>query len=237
MDLVKIKKFWDAQAQKAKYLKLEGVANLEENPELLSKKIKVEKDKVLKIVNLDSSMSILDLGEGAGQWSFHFSKYVKKVVAVEYSQSMCNLGRDAAKKSEIDNVEFINIAAQDYKTNIKFDLIYISGLLIYLNDKDCNILLSQCAKYLKHEGRLVLRDGTGINSRYDINNRYSETLKTYYSATYRTSEQYIMLFKSKGFLVSQHEDMFEQDSPLNKWKETRLRIYEFKKDEILEELL
>ncbi len=230
MDSVKIKKFWDAQAQKAKYLKLEGIANLEENPELLSKKIKAEKDKVMKIVNLDSSMRVLDLGSGAGQWSFCFSKHVNRVVAVEYTQNMCNLARDEAKKNSVNNVDFINIAAQDYKTNMKFDLVYISGLLIYLNDKECNTLLSQCVKYLKHGGRLVLRDGTGVNSRYDINDRYSETLDAYYSATYRTIEQYISLFVSKGLFVVQHEDMFSQDSPLNKWKETRLRIYEFKNE-------
>jgi cyclopropane fatty-acyl-phospholipid synthase-like methyltransferase len=232
MDSAKIKNFWDAQAQKSKYLKLEGVANLEENPELLSKKIEAEKDKIMKIVNLDSSMRVLDLGSGAGQWSFRFAKHVNRVVAVEYSQDMCNLALNEAKKSGINNIEFVNISAQDYRTNMKFDLIFISGLLIYLNDKECNILLSQCVRYLKHGGRLVLRDGTGVNSRYDINDRYSETLDAYYSATYRTIEQYISLFESKGLLVIQHEDMFLQGSPLNKWKETRLRIYEFKKNKV-----
>jgi ubiquinone/menaquinone biosynthesis C-methylase UbiE len=229
LDADKIKKFWDAQAQKVKHLKLEGIANLEEDPQLLQAKIEKETRKIMGIVNLDKSMRVLDLGAGVGQWSFRFSEYAKQVVAVEYSSDMCYLAIQEANNLGIDNIEFVNIAAQDYHTDASFDFIYISGLLIYLDDKESEQLIQQCAKHLSQDGRLVLRDGTGINGRHEINDNYSKALNAYYSATYRTADQYISLFESHGFILIKHEDMFEAGSALNKWEETRLRVYQFRK--------
>lgn len=61
-----------------------------------------------------------------------------------------------------------------------------------------------------------------------IVDKYSEALKTHYSALYRTRDEYIEMFKRIGYSLIRDEDMFEEGSPLNKWKETRLRVYLFK---------
>ena len=44
---------------------------------------------------------------------------------------------------------------------------------------------------------------------------------------YRTREEYVDMFEGIGFNLLRDEDMFEEESPLNKWKETRLRVYLF----------
>ena len=61
--------------------------------------------------------------------------------------------------------------------------------------------------------------------RYEIINKYSEALKTYYSALHRSREESLDLFRDIDFEVLRDEDMFEEGSPLNKWAETRLRLY------------
>ena len=230
LDADKVKNFWDAQAKKSKHLKLEGVANLEEDPKLLEEKIETEKRKVMGKINLDKSKRALDLGAGAGQWSLRFAELAKEVVAVEYSAEMCDLARSEAEKLGVNNIDFVTSPAQDYQSDELFDFIFISGLLIYLDDEECELLVSRCAQHINARGDLFLRDGTGIKGRHEISNKYSEGLDAYYSATYRTPEQYIDLFTGNGFSLVNHEDMFEEGSSLNKWEETRLRVYQFKRN-------
>jgi SAM-dependent methyltransferase len=230
LDQAKIKEFWDAQAKKSKKLRIEGIANLEEDPTLLEEKVKLEYDKIINKIDLSSINSrVLDLGAGVGQWSFIFSKIAKKVDAVEYSIDMLDLAIKEGSRRNITNVNYINSPAQEFQSSNKYDLIWISGLLIYLSDDDCERLVSNCYSMLRNAGTLLLRDGTGVKQRHEIDNSYSKDLDSYYSATYRTSEEYMALFNSIGFKLVEDEDMFEDGSRLNKWKETRLRVYKFEK--------
>jgi len=52
-------------------------------------------------------------------------------------------------------------------------------------------------------------------------------LETTYSAIYRTREELIEIFKKIGFQLIKDEDMFPEGSVLNKFPNTRLRIYKF----------
>jgi len=229
IDPVKVKEFWDAQARKSKRMRIEGVANLEEDPALLEMKVQAEKAKIMGMVSLNPASRVLDLGAGAGQWSFRFAEQAEDVVAVEYSGEMLELARNERERLGTDNVTLVQMTAQDYVSEKPFDLVFISGLLIYLADEDCEKLAAQCADNTLSGGILILRDGTGILGRYEINNRFSEALNAHYSAIYRTAEDYVSLFERHGFRLRRHEDMFEEGSPLNKWKETRLRVYCFEK--------
>ena len=229
IDKEKVKNFWDLQALKAESLRLEGVANLEEDPSLLDKKIAYEFSKVMSWVNLELTTSkVLDLGSGAGQWSFHFGKIAKQVTAVEYSKEMLNLAIKEAQLNRIDNIEFIYGDAQSYNSNIKFDLIWLSGLLIYMNDEECEDTIKNCSKMLDPNGSLILRDSTGYPNRYEIQNEYSASLNSTYSACYRSVKEYTEVFRKYGFKLLRDQDMFPEGSQLNKWINTRLRLYEFR---------
>lgn len=229
IDPFKVKNFWEMQALKAQSLRLEGISNLEEDPKLLDKKIKHEYKKVMDWVNFNPKISnVLDLGSGTGQWSFRFSKIAKNVTAVEYSREMLNLAIEVSNINKVENVEFIHESAQNFFAEKKFDLIWISGLLIYLNDRECEELINNCSKMISASGSLILRDATGYPNHYEINNQYSESLNSYYSACYRTAKEYSELFRKFGFMPIKDEDMFPEGSSLNKWNETRLRVYEFK---------
>ena len=65
-------------------------------------------------------------------------------------------------------------------------------------------------------------------SKNDAERIISETLKMEYSALYRTHSEYNTIFKQIGFSLLRAEDMFEEGSLLNKYSETRLRLYLFK---------
>ncbi|MCK4664966.1 MAG: class I SAM-dependent methyltransferase [Bacteroidales bacterium] len=228
LDDRKVKKFWESQAKKVGCVNPEGIANLEEDPQLLDLKVKKEKEKIFSLLHLQKSMKLLDLGSGTGQWSFLFAKHVDSVYGVEYSKGMYEIAIKRKEQLGVKNVNFINEKAQKFKSNELYDVIFISGLIIYLNDGDFNLLLNNIENCSHLDTIILLRDGTAINRRHEIKNQYSKNLKSYYSATYRTSDMYIDSFRKQGFQLIKDEDIFEKESPLNKWEETRLRVYLFK---------
>lgn len=223
-----IKDFWTAQAKKIN-VKKEGISNLEEDEALLEEKIILEYEKIFPIIEtcLNKDSKVLDLGSGSGQWAYRFSPLAKSVTLVEFSEEMMGLAKNNSTE-KFNNLEFILSEAQDFLSSEVYDLIWISGLLIYLTDQELVKLISNCRQMLALDGRLILRDGTGLDERYEISNQFSENLGHNYSATYRTSEEYIAEFIKKGFELIDHCDVFEAGSKLNKWKETRLRLYQFK---------
>jgi len=227
MDSDKIKKFWNNRAQQCEQGQSFSITNLEENDELQILKVRLELEHISRLLDITPDMKVLDLGAGVGAWSLLFAAQCKKVVAVEYSDKMLKIAKQIAKDKLVDNIDFVCRNVLDYRTSEKYDIIFCSGLLLYLDDVQIGKLLTNITGYSKKGTILLLREPAGIQGRYEIVNKYSETLKAYYSALYRTSEEYINLFKRISYSHVYDEDMFEAGSPLNKWKETRLRVYVF----------
>ena len=130
---------------------------------------------------------------------------------------------------KIENIEYFCSNAISFQTDEQFDFIFISGLLLYLSNKDIKNLVSEIPKYSKKNTRLVLREPTGVNGQHTIIDKYSENLNESYSAIYRTRQDLISIFEEMGFFLDMDDDMFKDGSPLNKWEETKLRLYLFTK--------
>ncbi len=109
------------------------------------------------------------------------------------------------------------------------DCVFISGLFVYLTDEQAARLMANVRRLVKPGGTLVLRDGTSILPvRHQIVDRFSEILKAYYSAVYRTAPEYHALFADAGFTLVRDGQVFPEGCPLNKFAETRLRYYLFR---------
>jgi len=228
LDKEKIKSFWDSRADTYQNLAFESIANLEQDPENLKLKIQLETEKVADYLGPIAGKTILDLGAGVGQWSFRFIEAgAASVTAVEYSQPLAEIGRTEAAHRNVADLFFEVSAAEQFLDGKTYDIVFISGLLVYMNEEQAALLVRNLVEFC-HSGTVVLlRDGTGITGRYEINNRMSEHLQSTYSALYRTREEYLELFAKKGFRLQRDENMFDEGCPLNKYPETRLRIYRF----------
>lgn len=226
----KVKKFWDNRSALYNKLPFESIVNMEHDPELLKIKVQDETTKVFSWLPSLKGKSILDLGAGVGQWTFRFHEHgASRIVAVEYSEPLVEIGRLEAQSRQAENIEFIVSGAEDFISNERFDVIFISGLFVYLNDRQVETLISNL-KNVVHEGTIImLRDGTGLVERYEINNQFSELLQTEYSALYRTAQEYKAIFKRVGFDTYKDENIFPEGHVLNKYPETRLRLYYFGK--------
>ena len=224
-----IKNFWNKRAEK--YIKEETLSatNLEEDVKLQKMKVELERDKILSSIKLTANDICLDLGCGFGAWSEILSSYVKKIIGVDYIPKMIQIAKENSKLRKIKNIEYFCSNAISFQTDKKFDFIFISGLLLYLSNKDIKNLVSEIPKYSKKNTRLVLREPTGVNGQHTIIDKYSENLNESYSAIYRTRQDLISIFEEMGFFLDMDDDMFKDGSPLNKWEETKLRLYLFTK--------
>lgn len=228
IDQDKVKAFWDARARTYESLAFESIANLEQDSENLQLKIQLETRKVSEFLGSVSGMTVLDLGAGVGQWAFRFAEAgARSVMAVEYSSPLAEIGEAEALRRGFDTVRFKVSAAEDFSTKTPYDLVFISGLFVYMNDDQAERLVARLHCFCHDRTKVLLRDGTALVSRHEINDRMSEHLQTRYSAIYRTCQEYTDLFARHGFVLLRDENVFDEGCPLNKYPETRLRIYHF----------
>jgi SAM-dependent methyltransferase len=228
IDPADVKRFWDERA--ARHADDPGLTNLEEDPELRALKIRLEEarvDEYLGVMAPDAA--VLDLGGGNGHWAFKLAPRVGSIHVVDYCEPLVVRGRARAAELGAGTVTFSRSAAQDFDSERPFDLVFISGLLLYLNDGELQQLLGRIRGYTRPGAAVVLRDGTGVPARYEITKRWSEALQANYAAIYRTREEYIAAFAGVGFTCLRDSDMFEPGCVLNKFPETRLRIYRFER--------
>jgi SAM-dependent methyltransferase len=227
IDGARVKAFWESQGRKLGSVAVESIANLEERPDLLAEKLRLEQDAILPHLPLRPYAAVLDLGAGVGQWSFRFAPSVRRVVAVEYAESMAAIARAEAERLRCTNVEFVVAAAEDYVAQERFDLIFISGLLLYLTDTAARRVLDGARAALQPGGVVFIRDAISVQShRHVIANRYSAALRADYSALYRTRPELRAMFAAAGLRLEHEQQVFPEGSRLNKFPETRL--YTFK---------
>lgn len=229
IDQAKVKRFWDSRAATYQSLAFESIANLEQDPANLELKIRLETEKVFGWLGDIKGRTILDLGAGVGQWSFRFvDRGARHVTAVEYSEPLVEIGRKEATDRGVTNLDFVASPAEKFAPNQPYDIVFISGLFVYMTDAQSDALLANLPRACTSDTLVLLRDGTGIANRHEINDRRSDHLQAQYSATYRTRNQYAALFSAAGFELIDDENMFDEGCPLNKYPETRLRIYRFR---------
>ena len=231
IDKDKVKSFWDARARTYQSLPFESIANLEQDPKNLELKIQLETAKVFDWLPPMTGKSILDLGAGVGQWTFRFvDRQASHVTAVEYSEPLAEIGRKEAQARRLANVDFVVSGAEQFRTSKDFDIVFISGLFVYLNDDQSAALMQNLPSFCRPDTVVLLRDGTGLEVRHEIRDQHSQHLNAQYSATYRTRDEYVALFAAAGFVLRRDENMFLDPCPLNKYPETRLRIYKFERN-------
>lgn len=226
IDHDKIREFWIRRGEREGNIAFESLANLEEDERLLGLKIRLEKERLLPLLNLSADSDVLDLGAGNGQWALRFAPMSRSVTAVDYSPTMLAIGRRKAMETGCGNIEFIESPIETFVPAKRYATVFVSGLFIYLDNSRASRVAGMMAKALADDGVALVRDGTSIKKdRHVIDDRFSPLLRCNYSAVYRTSEEYGRIFKAASLSVLDEGDMFDEGCPLNKYPETRLRYY------------
>ncbi len=135
------------------------------------------------------SGAVLDLGCGAGAWVEIFANRYESVIGVERSPLMAEAARK--RVAHLPNARIMQCDTRKDLPEGPFDMIFLGGLCMYLNDADVVELLRSLKLRLGGQGSIILRESTVRQGML--------LAKGEYQAVYRSVELYGQLFEDAGF--------------------------------------
>ncbi|MDP2226049.1 MAG: class I SAM-dependent methyltransferase [Moraxellaceae bacterium] len=163
------------------------------DPELVEQRDKREKEAVAGILAAEQAKCVLDIGCGIGRWGWFLAERRPDVeyLGIDFSSALIEKASQEAVLRECPQLRFQVMSATDIQPQAlalqpPYDLILISGLLIYLNDDDCLKLIQDAGRLCAPNGRIYIREPVGIEERFTLDRFYSNELADEYSAIYRT---------------------------------------------------
>ena len=95
-----------------------------------------------------------------------------------------------------------------------FELVFVNGVFMYLNDKDYRQALKDIHNVCAEHCELYIKESMGIVKRLTLNQIYSESLAQNYSAIYRSVKEYrqtLMEEFSHDFSLVAEERLYEEE--------------------------
>ena len=175
--------------------------------------------------NLPSSGTILDLGGGAGVYSFPLAEKGYNVYLSDLSEDLINQALEQKKEEKVDNLlscDIVNAIDLSIYSDNQFDVVLLFGPLYHLlEESEREKCISEVNRVLKPGGKVFasfipyLSGSIAIVDRYfrhpeqvDINNlsevfesgRFNNTSENgFQEGYYPTSDEIEKLFEEKGF--------------------------------------
>lgn len=197
------------------------------NPELTKIRDEYEKNMIYHMLKIQSDSKILDIGCGVGRWTELVYKNVLNYLGIDFSDKLLEIARTRVKTIP-GKIEFQQLAAQDIENNEKliikgkFNRFILSGVLLYLNDKDLERCFNGIISLSEFNSIIYIREPLAKKNRLTLKKHYSDELRTKYSAIYRTKKQYKQ--KIENFFIKNKfkivKEGFLYPEPLNNRKET-----------------
>ncbi len=131
---------------------------------------------------------VLDVGCGAGTWTEIFARRYKTVIGIEQSSLMLKAARK--KVAHLPNVKILEGDGRYDLPEGSFDMIFLGGFCMYLNDRDIMVILRSLKSRLTEGGSIILRESTVCQGVFLSQGEYQ--------AVYRNVNLYRQLFDSAG---------------------------------------
>ncbi len=145
--------------------------------------------------NAGGGMRVLDIGCGIGRWGEYLLASGYFYVGIDGSRQMIEHAKENLKKYE--NKKLLVGLFQNFLEALKdaneielFDMVFVNGVFMYLNDKDYRQALSDILCICKPHSSIYVKESAGINGRLTLDQIYSDGLKQDYSAVYRSVKEY-----------------------------------------------
>jgi len=131
---------------------------------------------------------VLDVGCGAGTWTEIFARRYNTVMGIEQSSLMLKVARE--RVACLPNVKILEGDGRHDLPEGSFDMIFLGGLCMYLNDSDVTTLLHSLKSRLVKGGAIILREST-VHQGVSLS-------RGEYQAVYRSVNRYRQLFDDAG---------------------------------------
>lgn len=218
-----VKEFFNSRANK-KVENLMTITSFQEK-ENLDKRQNEESEIILE--NLDvCGKKIIEIGCGLGRWAKFFHNKCESYLGIDNAENLITLANENYKYENcfFQEMSALNIDINKLKINPPFDIVFITGLLIYLNDEDIDSLINQINKLVSKEKQIYIRETVSVmGTRVTLKDFYSDDLQTEYNAIYRTSDELLEFFN--GFDDANCVKFDEIHESLNKHDETGYKYF------------
>lgn len=218
-----VKNFFDNRAKKD-VENLMTITSFQEN-DYLEKRQKEEIDLISKKIDLNGK-KILEIGCGLGRWADFFHDKCSEYVGIDYSENLIEI---AKKHFNFPNCYFEILSATELDEDnlpIKgpYDIIFITGVIMYLNDDDIDIMIEKINK-LTHENSIIyIRESTSVlDTRLTLKDFYSKELKSEYNVIYRTKKELLEFFEKIENINSIETSLIHTE--YNDFDETSFRYF------------
>ena len=191
--------FYDQRAKTIKNRKQEYTTVLlgDQDPDFSVKWDAYEKQFILPKLKLNQDKVILDIGCGMGRWAEAVADQCKEYYGVDFSSELIAVAKENIKN---ENCHFYAMSAVDAVSNPKitarkYDIVLDVGVSMYINEEE----LKECYRGLKQladrNTLFYFEESVGKKERITLNHLWSDNLNAYYSAIYRTREEYKSLIE------------------------------------------
>ena len=183
-------------------------------------------EKKLLFESIDvSNKKVLEIGCGIGRWAEALHDKCDSFLGLDFSQDLIEI---ANKSNNYDNCKFQVMSATDIKIDKlliepPFDVIVISGVLMYINDNDLETIVSEINKIGAEDMKIFIMEPIScMENRLTLRDFYSEGLESDYSAIYRREDEYIEVFKKFNCNEIFSDNIFED---LSDHSETQYKYF------------
>jgi trans-aconitate methyltransferase len=140
------------------------------------------------IQDANANGCVLDLGSGIGFWTEYFSQRFSQVIAVEASPPLFQALEERCVSYQ--NVKLIQGDVLCFQPEDEYDVIFLGGMLMYLNEEDVISLMRKIIPCLQPGGIVLCREST---NQLGASIRQGE-----YQAVYRSVGDYERIFAKCG---------------------------------------
>lgn len=231
LDSAKIAAFWNQARQKAEQEQQTGYLQDEWPAALGHNRLRGEWAQVQRW--LDEYRvprgACLDVGCGSGVWLAQLAPRFATAHGIDLSSEMVASARAHLARAGIANATVEVQSALELDATTRYDLIFVGGVLMYLNDDVVAEMLAKLRSMLTPDGLLILRESTSAPEPWYRDTPLSPGLfaepgqpRPPYFAIYRTPETYPRLAAEQGMTVVRQQP--NRDYKLADLTESTLRL-------------
>jgi SAM-dependent methyltransferase len=146
---------------------------------------------LLRVLPLDPSMDLLELGCGSGRWTVDLARRVRQYTGVDFSKPALAVARGRVAAAGLSNVALHEASVLEFPLAGPYDVVYFSGVTQYLLDDELRLLLRRLAPCLGPDAALLDRSTISTGAREVVDDGR-------YFAVYRSASELEEAFREVG---------------------------------------
>jgi len=160
LDRDRVAEFWDGARSAADEDQQTGYLQDDWPPALAANRLRGEWRQVARWLDRHrvAGGACLDVGCGTGVWLERFARRFRRVDGIDLSLEMVASARRRMARLGLDHVRVTCQSALDLTGDTRYDLIFVGGVLMYLDDDQLAGVLARLRGLLAPRGVLVLRE-------------------------------------------------------------------------------